>query len=72
MNLFDKIRAIYPEIDLLKEITSGSICLRNDGDDRGDYIAQWNHPTSVCPTQEQLNAIVDAKATEIATLKGTV
>ena len=36
MNLFDKIRAIYPEIDLLKEITSGSICLRNDGDDRGE------------------------------------
>lgn len=52
MNLCEKIKAIYPELqdsDFLK-----TICLQNDSDGRGDYIAAWNHPTLTRPTEEQL------------------
>lgn len=54
MTLFDKIKAIYPELqdaDFLTVIT-----LQNDSDGRGDYIAKWEHPTLARPTEEQLNA----------------
>lgn len=52
MTLYDKIKAIYPELqdaDFLTVIT-----LQNDSDGRGDYIAAWNHPTLPRPTEEQL------------------
>jgi hypothetical protein len=52
MTLYDKIKAIYPELtdnDFLTVIT-----LQNDSDGNGDYIAQWNHPTLPRPTEEQL------------------
>lgn len=54
MTLYDKIMALYPELqpnDFLTVIT-----LQNDSDGRGDYIAAWNHPTLARPTEEQLNA----------------
>ena len=52
MTLYDKIKAIYPELQNsdFKEI----IRLQNDSDGRGDYIAAWNHPTLPRPTEEQL------------------
>jgi hypothetical protein len=28
--------------------------LQNDSDDKGDYIAKWEHPTLPKPTDEQL------------------
>lgn len=55
MTLYDKIMALYPELtqqDFLTVIT-----LQNDSDGRGDYIADWNHPTLAKPTPEQLGEI---------------
>lgn len=52
MNLYEKIKAIYPELtdrDFLTVIT-----LQNDSDGKGDYIKEWNHPTLARPTEEQL------------------
>jgi hypothetical protein len=52
MTLYDKIKALYPELkdsDFLDTIR-----LQNDSDGRGDYIAEWNHPTYPMPTEEQL------------------
>ena len=52
MTLYDKIKAIYPELtqqDFLTVIT-----LQNDSDGKGDYIKSWNHPTFPQPTEEQL------------------
>lgn len=52
MTLYEKIKALYPELtdrDFLTVIT-----LQNDSDGKGDYIAAWNHPTLAQPTPEQL------------------
>lgn len=52
MSLYEKIKALYPQLtdgDFLDAIR-----LQNDSDGRGDYIAAWNHPTLPRPTQEQL------------------
>ena len=52
MTLYEKIKAIYPELtdnDFLTVIT-----LQNDSDGKGDYIKEWNHPTLPRPTEEQL------------------
>ena len=54
MTLYEKIKAIYPELqdsDFLNTIR-----LQNDSDGKGDYIAEWNHPTLTRPTDEQLAA----------------
>jgi hypothetical protein len=53
MTLHDKIMALYPELQ--PDDFLDTIRLQNDSDGRGDYIAAWNHPTLVQPTQEQLN-----------------
>ncbi len=53
--LYDKIKALYPQLterDFMTVIT-----LQNDSDGKGDYIAFWRHPTLVEPTKEQLDAI---------------
>jgi hypothetical protein len=53
MTLYDRIIAIYPTLapeDFMPP--NGTITLQNDGN--GDYIKEWNHPTFVCPTQEEL------------------
>jgi hypothetical protein len=50
--LYDKIMALYPSLtqqDFLTVIT-----LQNDSDGKGDYIAKWEHPTLVQPTDQQL------------------
>ena len=52
MNLYEKIKTIYPSLtdkDFLTVIT-----LQNDSDGKGDYIAKWEHPTLAKPTAEQL------------------
>jgi len=54
MTLFEKIKQIYP--DLVNEDFLEIIKLQNDLDERGDYIKEWNHPTLVKPTDEQLAA----------------
>ena len=52
MNLYEKIKAIYPELTDRDFMTV--IRLQNDSDGRGDYIAAWDHPTLPRPTEEQL------------------
>ena len=55
MTLFEKIKTIYPELeDSDFNSIMGTIQLRNDSDGKGDYIAKWEHPTLVRPTEEQL------------------
>ena len=52
MTLFDKIMAIYPELQSQDFLTT--IRLQNDSDGKGDYIAAWEHPDYPKPTKEQL------------------
>jgi hypothetical protein len=55
MTLYEKIKALYPELQ--NEDFRELIRLQNDLDERGDYIAAWNHPTLAQPTAEQLAAV---------------
>ena len=52
MTLYEKIIALYPE--LTDRDFMDTIQLQNDSDGKGDYIAEWNHPTLPRPTEEQL------------------
>ncbi len=52
MTLYDKIMAIYPQLEQQDFMTV--IILQNDSDGKGDYIAKWEHPTLAKPTEEQL------------------
>jgi hypothetical protein len=52
MTLYEKIKALYPELQDADFVDT--IRLQNDSDGRGDYIAAWNHPTLPRPTEEQL------------------
>jgi hypothetical protein len=54
MTLYDKIMALYPELQQQDFLTV--ITLQNDSDGRGDYIKEWNHPTLPRPTDAQLEA----------------
>jgi hypothetical protein len=56
MNLYEKIRNIYPSLtddDFWGKLPT--ILLQNDG--KGDYIKSWNHPSLPQPTQEQLDGV---------------
>jgi len=58
MNLYDKIKTIYPQLtDADFSPVTGTITLQNDSDGKGDYIASWKHPSLKEPTQEELDAI---------------
>jgi len=58
MTLPEKIILIYPAITYQDFAPpTGTIRLQNDSDGRGDYIAKWEHPTLVQPTEEQLAGI---------------
>lgn len=57
MTLYDKIITLYPE--LTQNDFLNVIILQNDSDGKGDYIKDWNHPTLVRPTEEQLGAFND-------------
>jgi hypothetical protein len=52
MTLYEKIKAIYPELHDADFVDI--IRLQNDSDGKGDYIAKWEHPTLARPTEEQL------------------
>jgi len=54
MNLYEKIMAIYPQLEPQDFLTV--ITLQNDSDGKDDYIAKWEHPTLAKPTDEQLGA----------------
>ena len=55
MNLYEKIMAIYPQLEQQDFLTT--IRLQNDSDGKGDYIALWKHSSLKEPTQEELDAI---------------
>ena len=57
MTLYDKIITLYPELQPSDFLTV--IRLQNDSDGRGDYIAEWNHPTLAKPTDEQLAEVTN-------------
>ena len=52
--MFEKIMAIYPQLEQQDFLTT--ITLQNDSDGKGDYIAKWEH-TLPKPTDEQLGAV---------------
>ncbi len=52
MTLYEKIKAIYPELQDADFMDT--IMLQNDSDGNGDYIKEWSHPTLTRPTPEQL------------------
>jgi len=53
MNIYEKIKAIYPALKLEDFIPAKNIIvLQNNG--KGDYIKEWNHPTFAKPTDDQL------------------
>jgi hypothetical protein len=54
MSLYDKIIALYPELNYEDFSPRGTIRLQNDSDGKGDYIAKWDHPTLPRPTEDQL------------------
>ena len=54
MTLYEKIKAIYPELTDADFSIGGTVALQNDSDGKGDYIKEWNHPTLPRPTEEQL------------------
>ena len=51
MTLYEKIMAIYPQLEPQDFMTT--IRLQNDSDGKGDYIAKWEH-TLPRPTDEEL------------------
>jgi hypothetical protein len=57
MTLYEKIIKIYPSLTPDDFMNIKSIILQNDGDDKGDYIKYWNHPTLIKPSEEQLAEI---------------
>jgi hypothetical protein len=52
MTLYEKIMVLYPSLTTQDFLTV--IRLQNDSDDRGDYIAFWEHPDFPKPTDEEL------------------
>ena len=52
MNLYEKIKALYPSLEDKDFWTV--ITLQNDLDGKGDYSAKWEHPTLAKPTDEEL------------------
>jgi hypothetical protein len=54
MELYEKIMTLYPALTYTE--FESFIALQNDSDNRGDYIAKWEHPTLPRPTDEQLEA----------------
>ncbi len=53
-----KIKKIYSDLtdDDFKPIKGGTIVLQNNSDGKGDFIAEWNHPSLSKPTQSQLDS----------------
>jgi hypothetical protein len=43
MTLYDKIKAVYPELESNHFGVHGQIVLRNDSDGLGDYIEKWEY-----------------------------
>ena len=55
MNIYEKIKSIYPSLEDKDFLTV--ITLQNDSNGLGDYIKAWNHPDYPEPTQAQLDGV---------------
>lgn len=49
MDLYQKIKAAYPELESHNFGIYGEIVLRNDSDGLGDYIEKWNYDKPIPP-----------------------
>ena len=54
--LMTKIRTLYSSLTLEDFSEEGTIALQNNSDGKGDFIAEWNHPSLSKPTQSQLDS----------------
>ena len=54
-NLSERIKKIYPE--LTWDDFRMNIIVQNDGNGKSDFIREWNHPTLVQPTNEQIELV---------------
>ena len=56
--LGEKIKKIYSDLtdDDMNPMQGGTITLQNNSDGKGDFIAEWNHPSLSKPTQSQLDS----------------
>ena len=56
--LKEKIKKVHPDLsdDDMNPMGSGTITLQNNSDGKGDFIAEWNHPSLSNPTQSQLDS----------------
>lgn len=52
MNIYEKIKQIYPSLSDLD--FDKYIILQNNSDGKGDYIEKWEHPSFIKPNNEQL------------------
>lgn len=57
MTLYEKIKALYPELQDADFMDT--IRLQNDSDGKGDYIKKWEHPRYPRPTEEQLARLAE-------------
>tara|TARA_Y100000389_G_scaffold126910_1_gene124255 strand:+ start:690 stop:857 length:168 start_codon:yes stop_codon:yes gene_type:complete len=55
MNLYKKIKALYPDLTDDDFEDENIIQLQDDSDGKGAYIKTWNHPTLAKPTDEELS-----------------
>ena len=56
-NLKQKIMKIHPSLtDADFFADEGTIRLQNNSDGKGDFIAEWKHPSLSKPTQSQLDS----------------
>ena len=55
--LMTKIRTLYSSLTLEDFTPEGTIRLQNNSDGKGDFIAEWKHPTLAKPTQSQLDSV---------------
>ena len=53
-----KIKSLYSDLtdEDFNPFKSGTITLQNNSDGKGDFIAEWNHPSLSKPTQSQLDS----------------
>ena len=55
--LSKKIKKIHPSVTNDDFAAGrGTIRLQNNSDGKGDFIAEWNHPSLSKPTQSQLDS----------------
>ena len=52
-SLLEKLLFLYPSLEAEAPFFN-SFRLQNDMDGKGDYIAEWNHPTIPRPTDKDL------------------